>query len=210
MVGFNRKKLRMCFRKKQIYIPLWSDSIVFRSPEFRLPEFIYIPLWSDSICPALRFVPVPEWIYIPLWSDSIIFVSGSYWILLQIYIPLWSDSISRTKERIRYDNKIYIPLWSDSIVLKLRAKLVVGLFTFHYGRIQSFLEPVITVHRSYLHSIMVGFNRDVVSYQGGAYLIYIPLWSDSIYTGSEWSRTFSHIYIPLWSDSILSLLSSPS
>ena len=125
-----------------------------------------------------------------------------YLIAFPIYIPLWSDSIAPKETRQLLPILIYIPLWSDSIPPRLRWPALLIRFTFHYGRIQSRCsKPGPIRHNciyiplwsdsiarstgrpaqtSNLHSIMVGFNRDVRPACNRPDAIYIPLWSDSI------------------------------
>ena len=160
MVGFNLKQTVSYETLYHIYIPLWSDSIGRIRRGCLRGSVIYIPLWSDSI----------EHIY-----------KGRKWQKV-IYIPLWSDSIEALDVLKNSTTQIYIPLWSDSIVYRSKGIDSLPIFTFHYGRIQSLLFP------------LVQWFETIFTFHYGR----IQSTVDAV-----WNVTSTHIYIPLWSDSIL-------
>ena len=186
MVGFNQVVDRGSMLPNEIYIPLWSDSIVAVVSIFIFTNQIYIPLWSDSI----------TWTFsgafdVKLFTFHYGRIQSSCSRLSCSRLCSFTFHYGRIQSMMRFhqirarshlhsimvgfnlvcepvwmtDSFIYIPLWSDSIGTNA-------------VRISCF--------RTYLHSIMVGFNPNSAFLRMPLISIYIPLWSDSIADPRLW------------------------
>ena len=224
MVGFNLIPVRDQVCLTEIYIPLWSDSILLRSS--------WPSLWSSFTFHYGRIQSpanvTPNAVHHHLHSIMVGFNHAHVNSVIVGYLHLHSIMVGfnlQSHHRTGRQALIYIPLWSDSIAeIQLENPLLI-LFTFHYGRIQSAywlcpecgasvftfhygrIQSILTIPHQHsqqnLHSIMVGFNRGIwYRCARPATRIYIPLWSDSIEAAACKEPRPCLIYIPLWSDSI--------
>ena len=144
------------------------------------PSRIYIPLWSDSIRDEFLNVFVREK---DLHSIMVGFNRETNPLIAdisEIYIPLWSDSILHRRTTSGRKTYLHSIMVGFNLFCAMRKYVyVINLHSIMVGFNRS--RPRYLVPSQYhLHSIMVGFNLKHFTTPKPLFLIYIPLWSDSI------------------------------